>query len=201
MTRRAGWTLVEMAVVTLLLTLVILVISQTLLSTMRAATLETERNVAQGNAQAIVAQVGSSLQHSTVAGQAWLPPAPGLAATLAIHELKEGPFPASTRWKTTWKCFCWQPVSGKFYRVQCPPGPNMVAPPDAQAQAMAVTELKLVAQAMPPGATLLSGVVRDFRYRTLAGPLAQVVLEVQIQAAHGRETFRLEREFFLRNHE
>lgn len=200
MKRQQGMSLAELAVVCFLLGLLMLIASQTLSSTTRSAALETERNLAQGKLEAILSQVGTSLLQSSPGGTAWLAPAPGGNGVLAIHEMAEGPFPAVTRWKKTWKCFRWESTSGRLWRQECPPNPTCPPPGEDRASALPLTILQQVAATANPQAVQMGTGVRQFEVSNLNRSLVRLKVSVEVDARHKLERVELTRQFYLRNH-
>jgi hypothetical protein len=203
--RRRGWTVVEMMVVTVLAGVVMLVISSSLTSTMRSAGQESQRAVAQGRLMVVINQFERLVLSSCVAGTSWKAASASSAAVLAFHRLSDESLAAGKPgWNAYWSCMCWDQSDGKLWLRDCPPGPPALTPPLlTRPQALGAAGLISLGGDPRSGARLLAGSVTRFEYSQESGPMARLLVELQlpgITPTAKPELFSMKRSFVFRIH-
>jgi hypothetical protein len=202
MSRRRGWSLAELLVVSLLTAVVLLVVSFTLASTSRLTHLEAQRGFAQGHMQATLARIEHLLQRSCAAGVGWLAPTAGQFGVLAVHPQEAGNYLDLPHWEDHWSCLLWDTARSELWLRSCPPGPPAVtAPRTDRPQLPDASQLQQIATTSAARSQLLSRSVSFFDYRLEVGPIAHLILELQIAVPRKArpEPLRIERRLHFRN--
>ncbi len=194
-----------MMVVTVLASIVMLVISSSLSSTMRSAGQESQRATAQGRLMVVISQFERLVLSSCVAGTSWKLSGPSSPAVLAFHCLSEDSLAAGKPgWNPYWSIMAWDPGDRKLWMRDCPPGPPVLtAPLTSRPQVLDTAGLIAVAGEPAAGARLLTGAVTQFKYTQESGPMAHLLVELElpgITPTAKPESFRIERSFTFRLH-
>lgn len=197
--------MVEMMVVTVLASVVMLVISSSLSSTVRSAGQESQRAAAQGRLMVVIGQFERLVLSSCVAGTSWKTSSPSSPAVLAFHCLSEDSLAAGKPgWNPYWSIMAWDGGDRKLWMRNCPPGPPVLtAPLTSRPQVLDLAGLISVAGEPAVGARLLAGAVTRFEYTQESGPMARLVVELEmpgITPTAKPEVFRMERSFTFRLH-
>lgn len=182
---RGAWSLLEVVLVLALTSGLLLILSRTLASTMRASQLEMARGTAQGVLMTSMATLERTLQRSSKDGITWQP---GL---LVIHPHPEGEVPKNPVWEDYWVAFLCQGTDLWMGQV-AGAGTQKATLPDAPV----LTQMQ---SAPPARARRLAREVSRFEYQVSTGPIFTLTLELSVLAP-GRTTpekFRAVRQVFL----
>ena len=186
--KRGGWSLLEIVVVLALSATLLLILSRTMASTMRASQHEMARGTAQGVLITSMATLERSLQRSSKPGITWQP---GL---LVIHPHPEGEVAMNPVWESYWLTFLLQGTDLWMSEVAGAATNKATLP-----QAAVLTQMQLAPAAR---ARRLAREVSLFDYQVSAGPIFKVTLELSVLPP-GRTTpekFRAVRQIFLHVH-
>ncbi|MBX3170584.1 MAG: type II secretion system protein [Candidatus Eremiobacteraeota bacterium] len=191
---RRGWSLPEVMLVSALMAVVLLIVTSTLASTSRWTRQESQRGFAMGQLQSVLAHVESLLQRSCRAGVAYQPPAHGASGVLAMHLQDPAPYVSTPLWEAHWTCLSWNPERRQVHHFPSPvPARTQLPllPSPAQLDQMAAGAGRR---------NLLASDVTDFDYALLVGPVAQIRLELEINAGRTQpEKIQLSRKIYFRN--
>lgn len=194
--KKRGWTLPEMAVVSMLTAVVMLIVTGTLASTSRWTRLESQKGFTMGRMQSCLAQIEAYLQHSCSAGVAYRPPSSGQPGVLAMHLQDPAPYASTPLWEAHWTCLSYSPGSKELRQFTGAP-----APAPRTGLPIAPTAAQLAQLAAQTGRQrLLTGDVINFDYALLVGPVAQVRLQLKIEVGRNQsEVVEMSRKIYFRN--
>ncbi|MGE0487703.1 MAG: hypothetical protein AB7S38_00665 [Vulcanimicrobiota bacterium] len=210
MSRRGGWTIIEAVVGLGLAAIVMVVVSQVLVSTSKLTQKQTQESLAAARLQAAMHQVEEMLFNSSAAGMTFYRGTSPDGGILAVHPFEAGAFPGAPRWLDHWECVVWDAGSGRLYTTSSPSA-AAAAPTQDDVQAMTVAECDQVLQAVLPGPNLVNGhllaeQVTDFRVSLEPGPLFRIEVELEVPANEhqngpSREHLRAVKLIHPRNHQ
>ncbi|MCA9793436.1 MAG: hypothetical protein KC910_16615 [Candidatus Eremiobacteraeota bacterium] len=209
MNRRRGWTIIEAVVGLGLAAVVMVVVSQVLLSTSRLTQKQTQESLAAARLQAVMHQAEELLFNASSAGVTFYRSTSPDGGLLAVHPFEAGAFSGDPRWQDHWECLAWDASSGRLYTTWNPSG-AAAAPTQNEVQAMTAPECDQVLQAVLAGPSLVNGhllaeQVSEFRVSLEPGPLFRVEVELEVPANEhqngpSREHLRAVKLIHPRNH-
>ena len=194
--KQRGWSLPEVAVVSMLTAVVMFIVTATLASTSRWTRLESQKGFAMGQMQSTLAQIESLLQRSCSAGVAYRLPGSGQPGLLAMHLQDPAPYASTPLWEAHWNCLSFHPARKELRHFTAAPAPAPrtqlpIAPSSAQLDQLAANIGRQ---------RLLTGDVTDFNYALLVGPVAQVRLRLKIDVGRSQsEVLEMSRKIYFRN--
>jgi hypothetical protein len=183
---RSGWSLVEVTVCLGLAALVMLVVTNTLISTSRITRAQNQRAMRQAGLQAIMRHLEVTLRSSLVAAVSWQRSTSPDAAILAAQCQQPGFITTTPRLQTRWRCFLWDAANRKLYMGDSLAAGGFAAPPESKAQMMAPAQMTaILARELPPSGNLLEGRpisdrVTELKYSLEEGPLFKVEVELDV---------------------